>query len=72
LSTEVKEYRDDLAQRILDLRRAAESRNTIQQRIAVLKRDNTRLRAQLTSLTRVRQMLGTRGQTPAARASGQN
>ena len=72
LSTEVKEYRDDLAQRILDLRRAAESRNTIQQRIVVLKRDNARLRAQLTSLTRVRELLGRRAKAPAARASGQN
>jgi len=72
LSTEVREYRDDLAQRILDLRRAAESRNTIQQRIAVLKRDNARLRTQLASLTRVRETLGRQGQTPAARASGQN
>jgi len=38
----------------------------------VLKRENARLRAQLTSLTRVRETLGRQGQTPAARASGQN
>lgn len=72
LSTEIREYRDDLAQQILDLRRAAESRKTIQQRIAVLKRDNARLQAQRASLVRVRQMLGNAGRIPEARASGQN
>lgn len=72
LTAEVQEYRDDLAQRILDLRQAAESRQTIQQRIAVLKRDSARLHAQLASLARVREMLGNPQDTPPARASGQN
>lgn len=72
LSDEVQAHRADLAQQILDLRQAGESRKTIQQRIVVLKRDNARLRAQMASLSKVREMLGNPGHTPPAQASGQN
>ena len=57
LAMEVKEYRDTLAQQILDLRRASDSRQTVQQRIVALKRDNARLRAQLTAFGKVRGLL---------------
>jgi len=72
LATEVQEYRDDLAAQIQGLREAADSRNTIQHRIAVLKRDNARLHAQLSSLGRVRDILTKPQPIPPSRASGQN
>lgn len=72
LSTEVKEYRDDLAQQMQDLKLAGESRSTIKQRIAALKRDSDRLHAQLASLGRVREMLGRPQTGHSAQASGQN
>jgi hypothetical protein len=57
LATEVKEYRNTLAQQILDLRRAGDSRQTVQHRIIALQRDNARLRAQLTSFGKVHELL---------------
>jgi len=72
LSDEIKGCRDDLAQQMLDLRQAATSRNTIEQRIAELRRDNARLHAQLASLGKVRGMLEKPEHPPPARVSGQN
>jgi len=72
LAMEVKDYRDTLSRQILDLRRATDSRKTVQQRIAVLKHDNGKLRAQLTSLAKIRQLLADPRPTAARRASGQN
>ncbi len=66
LTTEVKEYRDNLAQQILDLRRAGDSRKTVEQRILALRGDNNRLRAQLTALGKIRQLLS---RPPPASAS---
>jgi hypothetical protein len=57
LAMEVKEYRSTLAQQIRDLRRAGDSRQTVQQRIVALKRDNARLRAQMTSLGKIHALL---------------
>lgn len=57
LAMEVKEYRNTLAQQILDLRKAGDSRQTVQQRIVALRRDNARLRAQLTSFGKVHELL---------------
>ena len=62
IATEVKEYRDDLAQKILDLRRAGDSRKTVQQRIIALKHDDNRLQAQMKSFEKVRLLLT---ETPA-------
>ena len=70
LAMEVKEHRNTLAQQIVDLRRARESRRTIQQRITALKRDNARLRAQLSSFAKIRELLTHPGPMPPARASG--
>ena len=61
LAMEVKEYRDTLAQQILDLRRAGDSRKTVQQRILMLQRGNNSLRGQLTSLHKVQQLLAAPG-----------
>jgi septal ring factor EnvC (AmiA/AmiB activator) len=72
LSSEIKENRDALAQQIEDVRRAADSRRTIQQRIAALKREDSRLQAQLTSMHKFRDLLSgdTAGPTAVARALG--
>jgi FtsZ-binding cell division protein ZapB len=72
LITEIKEYRDDLAQQIFDLHRAGDSRKTVQQRIVALKRDDSRLQAQLNSFQKVRVLLGETEALPASRASGEN
>lgn len=72
LATEIKEYRDDLAQQILDLRRAGDSRKTVQQRIVALKRDDSRLHVQLNSFAKVRGLLAETGIPTASRASGEN
>jgi hypothetical protein len=72
LSSEIKEDRDALAQQIKDVRQAADSRRTIQQRIAALKRENSRLQAQLTSIDKFRNLLSgdTASPTTVARALG--
>ena len=57
LAMEVKEYRDALVNQIQDLRRAGDSRKTVQQRILMLQRGNNSLRGQLTSLNKVRELL---------------
>jgi hypothetical protein len=57
LSSEIKENRSALAQQIEDVRQAAGSRRTIQQRIATLKRENSRLQAQLISMHKFRDLL---------------
>ena len=72
LALEVKEYRDMLAQQVLDLRQTTESRKTIQHRIVALKREQARLHAQLTSLAKVRHLLTNSASPAGARASGQN
>ena len=72
LTAKVMGYRDMLAQQISDLQATAESRKTIQRRIVAIRRDNARLKAQMASLGKVRQMLANPLRSPSARASGQN
>lgn len=72
LSMEVQEYRNTLAQQILDLRRAGDSRKTVQQRIVALQRDNSRLQVQLKSFGKVRFLLAETKDLPTPKASGQN
>ena len=69
LSSEIKENRDALAQRIADVRQAADSRRTVEQRIAALKRENSRLQAQLTSMRKFRDLLNGDTAGPMALAS---
>ncbi|MGB5493880.1 MAG: dynamin family protein, partial [Sedimenticolaceae bacterium] len=69
LSSEIKENRDALAQQIADVRQAAGSRRTIEQRIAALKRENSRLQAQLTSMHKFRDLLSGDTGGPTAVAS---
>ncbi len=57
IASEVQAYRDELAQKILDLRRAGDSRKTVQQRIAALQRDDDRLQTQMKSFEKVRLLL---------------
>ena len=70
IATEVKEYRDDLAQKILDLRRAGDSRKTVQQRIVALKHNDSRLQAQMKSFEKVRHLLTETPTTVGQRHSG--
>ena len=71
LTEEVHGYRLALATRIDDLRRTAESRRTIKQRIAALRRDSARLQAQMGSLNRVRHMLSSPEYDPIVEAGGE-
>ena len=70
IAMEVKEYRDDLAQKMLDLRRAGDSRKTVQQRIIALKRNDSRLQAQMKSFEKVRLLLTETPTTMGQRHSG--
>ncbi|MCB1728712.1 MAG: hypothetical protein KDI22_14940, partial [Gammaproteobacteria bacterium] len=72
LSIEVKEHRDALTRQMADLRHAADSRKTIQQRIEALQRDDTRLRTQMMSIGKVHALLLDPSATTPARVSGQN
>lgn len=58
LTMQVHEHRKLLAEQMNDLKHASQSRTTVKQRIASLKRDTARLQGQLTSIQNVRQALG--------------
>jgi len=71
LAMEVREYRNTLAQQILDLRRAGDSRQTVQHRIVALRRDNARLRVQLMSFGKIHELLTHPEAAPLSGAGGQ-
>lgn len=76
LTAEVEAYRESLARQIDDLHATAQSRRTIHEHVAALRHDGVHLQAQMTTLNRVRQMIGKPVPKPeppiTAEASGQN
>lgn len=76
LTAQIQAYRESLAQQIDDLRETAESRKTIHERVAALRRDSARLQAQMAVLSRAREMISNPAEHPepfvTAEASGQN
>ncbi len=57
LSTETDAYRETLTRQLADLQTTADSRQTVQRRIDALRREGTRLQAQIGTLHRVSEVL---------------